>query len=81
MTPPPGPLLAAHSPWTGSTQSKSGIASAAPLSVEALRFSAGRNRTSLCLAHHLHGVHKGYVRVRGRAPDQLEWELGEEEDG
>ncbi len=35
------------------------------------------NRTSLCLAHHLHGVHKGYVRVHGRAPDALEWELGE----
>jgi hypothetical protein len=35
------------------------------------------NRTSLCLAHHLHGVHKGYIRVRGRAPDDLVWELGE----
>jgi hypothetical protein len=35
------------------------------------------NLTSLCLAHHLHGVHKGYVRVRGRAPDALCWELGE----
>ena len=41
--------------------------------------NAERNRTSLCLAHHLHGVHKGYVRVRGKAPDQLEWELGEKE--
>jgi hypothetical protein len=37
------------------------------------------NRTSLCLAHHLHGVHKGYVRVSGRAPDQLRWVLGEDE--
>ncbi len=35
------------------------------------------NRTSLCLAHHLHGVHKGYVRVSGQAPDGLRWELGE----
>ena len=35
------------------------------------------NLTAVCLAHHLHGVHKGYVRVRGRAPDELVWELGE----
>jgi hypothetical protein len=35
------------------------------------------NLTSLCLAHHLHGVHKGYVRVRGAAPGGLRWELGE----
>jgi hypothetical protein len=35
------------------------------------------NQTGLCLAHHLHGIHKGYVRVRGRAPDALVWELGE----
>jgi hypothetical protein len=35
------------------------------------------NLTSLCLAHHLHGVHKGYVRVQGAAPDGLAWELGE----
>jgi HNH endonuclease len=34
------------------------------------------NLVSLCAAHHLHGVHKGYIRVRGTAPDQLEWELG-----
>jgi hypothetical protein len=36
------------------------------------------NLVSLCAAHHLRGVHKGYVRVRGRAPDGLRWELGEE---
>ena len=34
------------------------------------------NLTSLCAAHHLHGVHEGHVRVRGAAPDGLEWELG-----
>ena len=37
------------------------------------------NLVSLCVAHHLHGVHRGWVRVSGRAPDQLEWELGEAE--
>jgi hypothetical protein len=35
------------------------------------------NLTSLCAAHHLHGVHRGFVRVRGLAPDRLVWELGE----
>jgi hypothetical protein len=35
------------------------------------------NLRSTCLAHHLHGIHKGYVRLRGRAPDELVWELGE----
>jgi 5-methylcytosine-specific restriction endonuclease McrA len=35
------------------------------------------NRTSTCPPHHLHGIHLGYVRVRGRAPDRLVWELGE----
>jgi hypothetical protein len=34
------------------------------------------NRSSLCAAHHLHGVHRGYVRVSGSAPDRLTWELG-----
>jgi hypothetical protein len=33
------------------------------------------NLASLC-AHHLHGVHAGYVRVRGAAPGGLTWELG-----
>lgn len=37
------------------------------------------NLVSLCVAHHLHGVHRGWVRVSGRAPDQLTWELGEAE--
>jgi 5-methylcytosine-specific restriction endonuclease McrA len=34
------------------------------------------NLVALCAAHHLHGVHRGYVRVHGRAPDGLRWELG-----
>lgn len=37
------------------------------------------NQAPTCLPHHLHGIHKGYVRVRGRAPDELVWELGEED--
>jgi hypothetical protein len=31
------------------------------------------NLTSLCVAHHLRGVHKGRIRVTGKAPDQLVW--------
>ena len=34
------------------------------------------NLVSLCATHHLQGVHKGYLRVSGRAPDQLRWEIG-----
>jgi hypothetical protein len=33
------------------------------------------NLVSLCAAHHLHGVHAGYVRVRGAAPEALRWEM------
>jgi hypothetical protein len=33
------------------------------------------NLVSLCAAHHLLGIHGGLLRVRGRAPDALEWEL------
>ncbi len=33
------------------------------------------NLASLCASHHLHGVHRGWVRVHGRAPDGLHWEL------
>ncbi|MGA8891083.1 MAG: HNH endonuclease signature motif containing protein [Anaeromyxobacteraceae bacterium] len=36
------------------------------------------NLVSLCAGHHLHGVHRGYVRVSGQAPDGLRWEIGEE---
>ncbi len=35
------------------------------------------NLVSLCAGHHLHGIHRGYIRVSGRAPDGLVWELGE----
>jgi hypothetical protein len=35
------------------------------------------NLVGLCAAHHLHGVHRGWVRVRGTAPDRLVWDLGE----
>ncbi len=35
-----------------------------------------QNLVSLCAAHHLHGVHMGWIRVRGRAPDELRWQLG-----
>ena len=37
------------------------------------------NLVSVCAVHHLHGLHRGCVRVRGRAPDGLVWELGERE--
>jgi 5-methylcytosine-specific restriction endonuclease McrA len=33
------------------------------------------NLLSLCAAHHLHGVHDGNIRVSGKAPDQLQWEV------
>ncbi len=33
------------------------------------------NLVSLCSAHHLHGVHAGFIRVSGLAPDGLAWEL------
>ncbi len=35
------------------------------------------NLVSLCAAHHLHGVHMGWIRVRGEAPDRLRWQLGD----
>jgi hypothetical protein len=34
------------------------------------------NRVSLCSFHHLRGVHAGLLRLVGRAPDGLRWELG-----
>jgi hypothetical protein len=34
------------------------------------------NLVSLCAAHHLHGVHRGWVQVRGCAPGDLSWQLG-----
>jgi hypothetical protein len=37
--------------------------------------NALENRTTLCAWHHLRGVHGGIVRIRGRAPDRLLFEL------
>lgn len=34
------------------------------------------NRTTLCAWHHLRGVHAGCVRLAGRAPEDLRFELG-----
>ena len=35
--------------------------------------TAAENLVSLCAAHHLHGVHAGYLRVVGVAPHRLRW--------
>jgi hypothetical protein len=34
------------------------------------------NQVSLCAFHHLVGIHGGYLRVSGQAPDGLTWEVG-----
>jgi hypothetical protein len=39
------------------------------------------NRTTLCVFHHLRGVHAGIVRCTGAAPDGLRFELGARADG
>jgi hypothetical protein len=36
------------------------------------------NLLGLCAAHHLHGVHAGYIELTGRAPDGLTFVIGEE---
>jgi hypothetical protein len=41
----------------------------------------GWNLGGTCLPHHLHGIHAGHVRVSGRAPYGLLWELGRGYDG
>ncbi|MFL5308827.1 MAG: HNH endonuclease [Myxococcales bacterium] len=33
------------------------------------------NLVSICAAHHLRGIHMGRLRVRGKAPDDLHWEV------
>lgn len=38
--------------------------------------NARDNRTTVCAAHHLHGIHDGTIRAWGTAPDDLHWELG-----
>jgi hypothetical protein len=39
------------------------------------------NLVTLCHAHHHHGVHRGHLRVGGRAPGRLRWGLGRRRDG
>ena len=34
------------------------------------------NLSFLCYSHHIEGLHRGHIRVRGRAPDRLTVELG-----
>ena len=34
------------------------------------------NRTVVCAAHHLHGIHDGTIHCAGTAPDAIEWRLG-----
>ncbi len=34
------------------------------------------NRTAVCAAHHLHGLHDGTVHASGVAPYAIEWQLG-----
>jgi hypothetical protein len=38
------------------------------------------NLVALCACHHLRGIHGGYIRVWGRAPDELVWEVGSRRD-
>ena len=34
------------------------------------------NRVAVCAAHHLHGIHRGFLTVTGRAGELLVWNLG-----
>jgi hypothetical protein len=34
------------------------------------------NRTTVCAAHHLHGIHDGTIHASGVAPHAIEWHLG-----
>jgi hypothetical protein len=34
------------------------------------------NRTAVCAAHHLHGLHDGTIHASGVAPHAIEWQLG-----
>jgi hypothetical protein len=38
--------------------------------------NAPSNRLTLCAAHHRHILHAGWIRLTGRAPDALRWEMG-----
>jgi 5-methylcytosine-specific restriction endonuclease McrA len=37
--------------------------------------NARDNRITVCAAHHLHGLHTGRIRARGRAPSGIVWQL------
>ena len=39
------------------------------------------NRLAVCACHHLRGIHLGVVRVEGKAPDELVWQIGVPEGG
>jgi hypothetical protein len=34
------------------------------------------NKVGVCVPHHLHGIHRGYLTVAGRAGERLLWRLG-----
>lgn len=38
------------------------------------------NRTAVCAAHHLHGLHDGTIHAAGTAPFAIEWQLGVRND-
>jgi hypothetical protein len=38
--------------------------------------NARDNRITVCVWHHLHGLHGGRVRAWGRAPARVHWEIG-----
>jgi hypothetical protein len=38
--------------------------------------NARANRTTVCAAHHLHGLHAGTITASGAAPHAIEWRLG-----
>jgi hypothetical protein len=39
------------------------------------------NETGACTCHHIHGLHKGTIEVKGMAPDGLIWRPGVRKDG
>ncbi|MBI3768604.1 MAG: HNH endonuclease [Deltaproteobacteria bacterium] len=43
--------------------------------------NARANRSAVCAAHHLHGIHTGVVRASGTAPRDIHWQLGVRADG
>lgn len=56
-------------------------AGAVDIELVAIGDDALDNQTTLCAYHHQRGVHAGIVRVRGRAPDGLWFELGVRSEG